>query len=117
MGDLDIYLASTKAGALQIGLSIGNPCDCLTYFGKLFPNAILIKDRNLNRSLMLRIKSLLFNRHFAEDIETDIACSCFQWRVLNAIKKIPFGKTKTYKDVASLIGRPKAARAVGQALH
>ena len=31
------------------------------------------------------------------------------------IKKIPAGKTKTYKEIATIIGHPKAARAVGNA--
>jgi len=30
--------------------------------------------------------------------------------------KIPYGETKTYKDIAVMAGAPKGARAVGQAL-
>jgi methylated-DNA-[protein]-cysteine S-methyltransferase len=41
----------------------------------------------------------------------------FQQQVLRAIAKIPFGETRSYGWVAREIGRPKAARAVGQALH
>ncbi len=40
----------------------------------------------------------------------------FQKKVLEAIMTIPRGKTVTYGEVAKLIGRPGAARAVGQAL-
>ena len=39
----------------------------------------------------------------------------FQLKVWNYIKTIPKGKTKTYKQVAIGINRPKAARAVANA--
>lgn len=41
----------------------------------------------------------------------------FQIKVWEALKEIPFGKTCTYKDVAIMVGSPKAVRAVGGALH
>ena len=39
----------------------------------------------------------------------------FQIRVWNELKKIPKGETRTYKEIAELIGKPKAARAVANA--
>jgi len=39
----------------------------------------------------------------------------FQIRVWNELKKIPKGETRTYKDIAELIGKPTAARAVANA--
>lgn len=41
----------------------------------------------------------------------------FQKKVYNAVKKIPKGKVLTYKEVARLIGSPRAYRAVGNALN
>ena len=43
--------------------------------------------------------------------------SPFQEAVWQAAKKIPRGKVATYGGMASLIGRPGAARAVGNALN
>ncbi len=40
----------------------------------------------------------------------------FQLKVWNALAKIPYGQTMSYKDVAEKIGSPKAARAVGGAV-
>lgn len=37
----------------------------------------------------------------------------FRDRVYSVVKKIPRGKTMTYKDVARRAGNPRAARAVG----
>ena len=37
----------------------------------------------------------------------------FEKKVLKALLRIPYGETKSYKEIASLIGNPKASRAVG----
>jgi methylated-DNA-[protein]-cysteine S-methyltransferase len=39
----------------------------------------------------------------------------FQESVLHATYTIPYGETRTYKEIAEVIGRPRAARAVGRA--
>lgn len=41
----------------------------------------------------------------------------FEKAVLVATYKIPKGKVSTYKKIAEKIGRPRAYRAVGNALH
>ena len=41
----------------------------------------------------------------------------FQRRVYRAVCRIPAGRTRSYRWVAERLGRPTAARAVGQALH
>lgn len=40
----------------------------------------------------------------------------FELKVWNAVKRIPYGETRTYKDIAAEIGSPRAFRAVGNAL-
>tara|TARA_B100000029_G_C17135770_1_gene800499 strand:- start:258 stop:539 length:282 start_codon:yes stop_codon:yes gene_type:complete len=40
----------------------------------------------------------------------------FQLKVWNYLKKIPKGKVKTYLEVAKCIGKPKAFRAVANAI-
>jgi len=41
----------------------------------------------------------------------------FEKMVWRRLVKVPYGQTTTYADVAGAVGRPKAARAVGQANH
>lgn len=43
-------------------------------------------------------------------------CTTFQRKVYEQALKIPRGQVRTYAEVARAIGRPRAARAVGQAL-
>lgn len=40
----------------------------------------------------------------------------FQQEVFRAVARIPYGQTRSYRDVAEAVGRPLAARAVGGAI-
>lgn len=52
-----------------------------------------------------------------EKILKEKSLSGFEKRVYLAVLKIPHGEVRTYKWVAAKIGRPNAARAVGNALN
>ena len=54
-------------------------------------------------------------RDFNPRLPLDIHRTAFQWKVLQAIQKIPPGKTKTYSELAESIGNPRAVRAVASA--
>lgn len=41
----------------------------------------------------------------------------FQKKVWEALQKIPYGQTRSYGELAEIIGKPKASRAVGGANH
>jgi len=49
------------------------------------------------------------------ELPLDIQATAFQWQVWNALSQIPYGETRTYKEVAASIGRPSAVRAVAHA--
>tara|TARA_Y100000590_G_C15343032_1_gene872181 strand:+ start:403 stop:684 length:282 start_codon:yes stop_codon:yes gene_type:complete len=45
----------------------------------------------------------------------DLVGTEFQIKVWEELSKIPFGETRTYKEVAEAIGHPKSSRAVANA--
>ena len=49
------------------------------------------------------------------DLPLDVRATAFQWRVWQELRAIPYGSTRTYKEVAERLGHPKAARAVARA--
>lgn len=55
-------------------------------------------------------------RDFALAIDWRLARSAFTRRVLEATARIPFGETRSYRDVAIAAGSPQAFRAAGGAL-
>lgn len=49
------------------------------------------------------------------DLPLHITGTEFQVQVLDALRRIPYGETTSYGEIARRIGRPKAVRAVGAA--
>jgi len=59
--------------------------------------------------------------YFAGDLHEftvpfDLRGTEFQRRIWELLLNIPYGETRSYGQVASALGRPKASRAVGQAI-
>ena len=115
--DLNIYLASSKRGALRIGLSLREQLDSTTFFRKRFPDTRLAENYPLNKLLVQAVQAALLNKPFRRTVDFDFSCTPFQWQVLKTIARIPFGETRTYGDVASMVGKPKGARAIGQVMR
>ena len=51
------------------------------------------------------------------DIKISYNGSDFQMKVWNELRKIPYGKKKSYSEIAAAIGKPNAQRAVGSACN
>jgi methylated-DNA-[protein]-cysteine S-methyltransferase len=49
------------------------------------------------------------------DLPLDVVGSEFQKRVWRELETIPYGETRTYRQIAEAIGAPRAVRAVGAA--
>jgi AraC family transcriptional regulator of adaptative response/methylated-DNA-[protein]-cysteine methyltransferase len=80
-----------------------------------FPAASIQRD---DAALSGRAHAML--RHLAGqqpllDLPLDVQTTAFQSRVYAALHAIPYGDTRTYREVAQAIGEPTAARAVAQA--
>jgi len=65
-----------------------------------------------------QVSDYLAGKRVAFDLPVDLsALTEFQRNVLQAATQIPRGQVATYSEIARRIHRPKAARAVGQALR
>jgi O-6-methylguanine DNA methyltransferase len=60
------------------------------------------------------LEHLATGRDDLKDIPLDLDVTPFEKEVLECLRTIPPGEVVTYGDLARLIGRPKASRAVGQ---
>jgi AraC family transcriptional regulator of adaptative response/methylated-DNA-[protein]-cysteine methyltransferase len=49
------------------------------------------------------------------NLPLDLQATAFRRRVWKELQRIPYGRTRTYQEVARAIGRPKAVRAVARA--
>jgi methylated-DNA-[protein]-cysteine S-methyltransferase len=80
-------------------------------------------DRPLERSAALdavrrELDRYFEGRRFTFETRVDLSdVTPFQQRVLRETAKVPAGEVTTYTEVAARAGRPRAARAAGNALH
>ena len=86
-----------------------------TALRKEYPRAQIQRDRNGLESAVGKILNHLRGREPHLDLPTDVQATAFQRRVWDELRHIPYGKTKTYSEVARAIGRPSAVRAVARA--
>jgi len=73
------------------------------------------KIRDWHRTTETALNNILAGRKPKNLPPLDLAGTEFQKSVWNALRKISFGKTKSYGEIAQAIGKPKAVRAVGGA--
>ena len=73
------------------------------------------KETALIRNTYNQICEYLEGKRTCFDVPINFRGTPFQKSVWNALRKIPYGATATYKDIAKSIGNPKAYRAVGLA--
>jgi O-6-methylguanine DNA methyltransferase len=79
-----------------------------------FPGKIIRDNRN-NRDVLNQLKKYLQGKLRRFDCKLDFRGTTFQKIVWSALAKIPYGQTRSYKEIAQAIGHPKAFRAVGNA--
>jgi methylated-DNA-[protein]-cysteine S-methyltransferase len=111
----ELYVAMSERGviALDFGRGERNFVDRV----QRRTQATLVRSREQCAEALRQVRDYLDGKRTAFDLPLDMtAMTDFQRQVLTAALKIPRGKWLTYGEVAKTIGRPQAARAVGQAL-
>ncbi|MEW8959375.1 MAG: methylated-DNA--[protein]-cysteine S-methyltransferase [Moorella sp. (in: firmicutes)] len=68
------------------------------------------------REIINQLDEYFSGSRFSFTIPMELYGTPFQLTVWSALREIPYGTTLSYGDIAEKIGRPKAARAVGQAV-
>jgi methylated-DNA-[protein]-cysteine S-methyltransferase len=63
----------------------------------------------------MQVEDYMAGRQLTFDLPLQHQGTPFQTEVWKALTRIPFGETRTYGEVAKMIGNPSAVRAVGQA--
>ncbi len=72
-------------------------------------------NKELCKEAITQIEEYFLKKRKVFDLALDIRGTEFRKKVWNELSNIPYGKTATYQQIASMIGNPKAVRAVGQA--
>jgi O-6-methylguanine DNA methyltransferase len=99
-----------RIGIVQNGSSITH-----VRFGEIHELDINIIETPLLKKAYGQIQEYLNGKRKVFDLPLAPQGTDFQQRVWKALQEIPYGKTNSYKDIASNIGNVNAARAVGKA--
>src|SRR5260363_381853 len=82
---------------------------------RTFQPTPLIKDAQAIESLMTPIRSYLHMQSRTLEVPFDTRASAFCETVWGALRRIPYGQTRSYTEIAAAIGAPRAVRAVANA--
>ena len=105
------HILSSPAGLRFVDL-VGTPFSQLA--GQL--KARVVPDDASNDEILEQVRAYLRGDRRTFDLPLDLRGTPFQESVWRAVATIPYGDTTTYGALAAGIGRPQAARAVGQAV-
>ncbi|HDT0386637.1 TPA: bifunctional DNA-binding transcriptional regulator/O6-methylguanine-DNA methyltransferase Ada [Klebsiella aerogenes] len=81
----------------------------------LFPGAQLQPGDDTFTERVAQVVAHLDNPQQAVNLPLDIRGTAFQQRVWQALRQIPAGETRSYREVAHSIGQPRAVRSVAGA--
>ena len=109
-----IMLASTEIGICSV-LFGDSATELLADLQVEFPDASLEQDDDSLKPWAQMVVRHLDGHAPLLDLPLDVQGSAFQLRVWEALRRIPPGQTRTYGEIATEIGLPSAARAVGNA--
>lgn len=79
-----------------------------------FPNATVITDDAALADTIRAVLDFLQEPKQALDLPLDLRGTAFQQRVWQTLCQIPAGETRTYAQLAGMMGNPKAIRAVAR---
>jgi len=116
---VDCYLGRLMVAATEQGIcavSLADEDSTLEAFlTSEFPGAEITRDGVHLAKWIATILSHLEGRQPRLDLPLDVQATAFQMRVWEELRKIPYGETRTYTQVAAAIEQPNATRAVGRA--
>ena len=76
---------------------------------------ILEKDTNILKNTERQLSEYFSGKRNTFDLKLNSKGTDFMKKVWRELLNIPYGETRTYKEIAEKIGNPKGARAVGMA--
>lgn len=109
---MNYFKYQTAIGSLTFCEEEGN----ITVISSLYqPETGEEKETETIRRAYAQIKEYLDGNRKTFDLPLAPKGTKFQKQVWQALSDIPYGQTRTYKEIAVAVGNPKAVRAVGMA--
>lgn len=115
VGPLTIAVKEKELYKIEFGGVKQTLAPLQSWVKKHFPNSVLTRDDEQIAPVVAQLYEYFKGDRRSFDLPLGFKGTDFQKRVWEALRDIPYGQTRTYKDIAESIGSPKAVRAVGNA--
>ena len=110
-----IYYYQTKIGKLGIAEVAGEITHILFENSTKVPNDYQLQETALLKKAALELEEYLLGHRKSFDLPLNPQGTPFQIKVWEALQAIPYGETRSYKEIAEAVGSPRGFRAVGLA--
>jgi AraC family transcriptional regulator, regulatory protein of adaptative response / methylated-DNA-[protein]-cysteine methyltransferase len=109
----DLLVAATEHGLCRVAL--GARAALERELRSEFSEAELVHDERTLEPALSAFRAHLAGERTRVDLPLDIRGTAFQWRVWDALRRIPYGATRSYAAIARAVGQARSARAVARA--
>jgi AraC family transcriptional regulator of adaptative response/methylated-DNA-[protein]-cysteine methyltransferase len=113
-----LLVAATDRGVCSVTLG-DSDAELTRALFEEYPNASIDSmDTSISPSLNLWLQCVLDSLSGETkriDLPMDVQATAFQMRVWEELRRIPYGSTRSYQEIAKAIGKPNAVRAVASA--
>ncbi|WP_046175529.1 methylated-DNA--[protein]-cysteine S-methyltransferase [Domibacillus indicus] len=111
-----LYIAKTERGLCYVSSPGATIEELESKIKKHYPESILYRNDEALKPYREELQEYLEGKNREFTLPVDIKGTVFQKQIWEALKKIPYGETWSYSEVAKAINRPAAVRAVGAAI-
>lgn len=113
-------LADTSLGAMLVAATDKGLCrvsfdEDETALRARFPNAEILPGGAALATLAAQVVASVESPERDQDLPLDVQGTAFQEAIWQALRAIPLGETRSYAELAAMIGNPSAIRAAGTA--
>ncbi|WP_282570464.1 methylated-DNA--[protein]-cysteine S-methyltransferase [Paenibacillus sp. L3-i20] len=115
-GGWSMYIAATSSGLCFIGSNYESFDELAKWANTRFPGIDPVRDDEKLKPYFTELAHYLEGGRNEFTAPSDLRGTAFQLEVWNALRMIPYGTTSSYSEIANVIGRPAAVRAVGAAI-
>jgi methylated-DNA-[protein]-cysteine S-methyltransferase len=110
-----LRILSTPEGLAAVLFGRGSHRTSDSWVRRRFPGVEPVPAGKTHRLFDRQIHEYFEGRRRIFDLSFDLRGTEFQTKVWTVVARIPYGQTVSYGEIAHLIGKPKAVRAVGAA--
>lgn len=109
-----VLVAATDRGICRIAFG-DDGAELVQTLRQAFMKADLVEDAPGIAPFVEQIAAYLNGRRETFDLPLDVSTTAFRQRVWDALRRIPYGETRSYTQIAESLGAPRAVRAVASA--